>query len=204
MERLAPMDAHLLNLLTELETWGRQNDEHQQERGKKMLNLDRDSARLISLLIRSSRRTRLLEIGTSNGYSTIWLAWAAGTAGGRVISIDRSAEKHALADANLKRAGLRDLVDLRLGDATDVLATLPGPFDFVFLDAGRLSYPAQLSSLMPKLTPDVIVLADNALSHPEEMVGYFGALAALPEFDHLVVPVGKGLSVAYRQAPSRL
>jgi predicted O-methyltransferase YrrM len=116
--------------------------------------------------------------------------------GGSVISIDADAAKHALADANLRRAGLRDLVDLRQGEATAIVATLPGPFDFVFFDADRRSAPAQLELLLPRLTPGALVLADNALSHPEEIAGYLAAVAGRSEFDHMIVPVGKGLSVA--------
>ena len=194
------MDADLRALLTELEEQGRLNDEREQERSKKMLNLEPETARLISMLLRSSRRTRLLEIGTSNGYSTIWLAWAMRVTGGHVTSIDRSAEKHRLADESLRRAGLRELVDLRQGDATSIVADLSGPFDCVFFDADRLSAPAQLSLLLPKLTPDALLLADNALSHPEEIAGYLAAVTARSDFDYMVIPVGKGLSVAYRSA----
>lgn len=194
------MDASLRALLAELEEAGRLNDEREQERSKKMLNLEPETARLISILLRSSKRTRLLEIGTSNGYSTIWLAWAMRVTGGQVTSIDREAEKLRLADENLRRAGLREFVELRQGDATNIVADLSGPFDGVFFDADRLSAPAQLSLLLPKLTPDALLLADNALSHPEEIAGYLAAVTARSDFDHMVIPVGKGLSVAYRSA----
>jgi predicted O-methyltransferase YrrM len=193
------METSLRDLLAELEAWGQANDAREQERGKKMLNLDPEAAHLVSVLVRLGRRTRLLEVGTSNGYSTIWLAWAARAMGGRVVSIDRNPEKHTLADANLRRAGLRDLVELRLGDATEVISALQGPFDFVLFDADRVSAAAQLQLLRPKLTADALVLADNALSHPEENAGYLAAVRALPEFDHLVVPIGKGLSLALHQ-----
>jgi predicted O-methyltransferase YrrM len=194
------MDASLHDLLAELEEQGRLNDEREQERSKKMLNLEPETARFISMLLRSSRRTRLLEIGTSNGYSTIWLAWAMRVTGGHVTSIDRSAEKHRLAEENLRRAGLREMVELHQGDATSIGADLPGPFDCVFFDADRLSAPAQLSLLLPKLTPDALLLADNALSHPDEIAGYLAAVTARSDFDHMVIPVGKGLSVAYRSS----
>src|SRR5437588_5614123 len=193
------MDASLRHLLSELEEAGRRNDEQEQDRSRKMLNLEPETAHLLSVLVRSSRRTRLLEIGTSNGYSTIWLAWATHMVGGHVISIDRGEHKQALADANLRRAGLRDVVDLIHGDATEIVATFAGPFDFVFFDADRLSAPSQLALLLPKLTADAFLLADNALSHPQEIVGYLSAVQALRQFDHLVIPIGKGLSLAYRQ-----
>jgi predicted O-methyltransferase YrrM len=191
------MDATIRALLAELEEEGRRNDAREQERSKKLLNLEQETAHLLSILVRSSRRARVLEIGTSNGYSTIWLAWAVGPAG-RITSIDRDAEKQAQADANLRRAGLSERVELHNGDATKIVASLSGPFDCVFFDADRLSAPEQLRLLIPNLAPDALLLADNVHSHPEEIAGYLDALAALPDFDRLVVPIGKGLSVAYR------
>ena len=193
-------DTDIRTLLTELYAAGQLNDAHEQERSKKMLNLEPDTAQFLHILIRSSRRTRLLEIGTSNGYSTIWLAWAARATGGHITSIDRNAEKQAQADANLRRAGLRESVDLLCGDATEIVASLAGPFDCVFFDADRLSAPTQLALLVPKLVPDALILADNILSHPDEVAGYLAALEALSEFDRVIVPIGKGLSVAYRWA----
>src|SRR5579884_1531091 len=193
------MEASLRQLLTELEEVGRRNDAQEQDRSKKMLNLEPETAHLLSILIRSSRRRQVLEIGTSNGYSTLWLAWAAQQVGGHVTSIDRDEHKLALADANLHKAGLQAVVDLIHGDATQVVASLAGPFDCVFFDADRLSAPSQLSLLLPKLTADVFLLADNVLSHPEEIAEYLSAVQAMLQFDHLVVPIGKGLSVAYRK-----
>lgn len=195
------MDEELRRLLDELREHGRENDRTENERGRKMMNLDPDTARVVSLLLRSSRRQRLLEIGTSNGYSTIWLAWSMRQTGGRMTSVDRNPEKHRLAEKNLARAGLRELVELRSGDATQVVHELPGPFDAVFFDADRLSAPAQLAHLAPKLSADALLMADNALSHPDEISGYLDAVAALPGFDALILPIGKGLSVAYRSSP---
>ena len=163
-----------------------------------MLNLDPAAAQLLSILLRSSRRKRVLEIGTSNGFSTIWLAWSVQGPFGTVVSIDHNPDKHVLAEANLTRAGLRSLVELRCGDALEVIKTLSGSFDAVFFDADRLRYPEYLRALLPKLTPDVLLLADNVLSHPEEVVGYLEALAKMPEFQCQTVAVGKGLHIAYR------
>src|ERR1700726_4461119 len=94
-------DADIRAFLTELYAAGQHNDSQEQERGKKMLNLEAETAQFLNILVRSSRRTRLLEIGTSNGYSTIWLAWALSMNGGRVTSIDRDSHKQALAEENL-------------------------------------------------------------------------------------------------------
>lgn len=134
------------------------------------------------------------------GNSTIWLAWAMSLTGGSMISIDRDAEKQSLAGIYLRRVGLREVVDLKCGDATGIVDNLPGPFDCVFFDADRYSAPSQLTLLMPRLLPDVLLLADNVLSHPTEIAGYLRALEALPGFERVVLPVGKGLSIAYRAA----
>jgi predicted O-methyltransferase YrrM len=115
-----------------------------------------------------------------------------------VTSVERDAGKQEQAAANLTRAGLVDVVTLIRGDATEAVAALEGPFDCVLFDADRVSAPDQLRALLPKLTPDALVLADNVLSHPREIAGYLAAVDALPGFEHVVVPIGKGLSVAHR------
>ncbi|HEX2623317.1 MAG TPA: O-methyltransferase [Phototrophicaceae bacterium] len=191
------MEQALRDLLAELEALGRDNDAREQDRRKKMLNLEPETAHFISLLIRSGKRKHILEVGTSNGYSTIWLAWSVGE-NGQIISIERESDKQVQADQNLRRAGLRDRVDLRLGDATEVIEGLQDTFDVVFFDADRISAHRQLEILLPRLQPGTLVLADNALSHPEESASYLATIEHMPEFDHMVVPVGKGLSIAYR------
>ena len=88
--------------------------------------------------------------------------------------------KHALADVNLRRAGLRDAVELIAGDAPEIVGRLPGPFDGVFFDADRTSAPGQLALLLPKLTPDAMLLADNVRSHPDQIAAYLAASSARP------------------------
>jgi len=192
------MDQHLRELLQEIEEHGRENDARVTERPRKMLNLEPASAQLLSILVRASGVTRAVEIGTSNAYSTIWLAWSLAPAGGRIVSIDRNPEKHALARENLRRADLFDRVELRTGDATEIVRQLTGPFDLVFLDADRRKFPEQIQILLPKLTQKVLVVADNVLSHPEEIAEYLKLVSGLADFQHTIVPVGKGLSIAYR------
>jgi predicted O-methyltransferase YrrM len=194
------MDEPLRALLRELSEHGAAHDAAEPEHGRRLLNLEPETAALVDVLVRLGRRRRILEIGTSNGYSTLWLAAAARALDGRVTSIERDAGRRARADANLRRAGLREVVELVPGDATAAVAALPGPFDCVLFDADRVSAPDQLALLLPKLEPDVLLLADNVHSHPDQVAGYLAALEALPGFSRLVVAVGKGLSVAYRPA----
>jgi len=197
------IDPQVRAVLDELEAWGAQNDRVETDRSRKMLNLEPETAQLVRALVAPRQAQRILEIGTSNGYSTIWLA-ASLAPGGRVISLDRNAAKTALAKTNLEKAGLADRVELLTGDATEIVAKLAAeldaPFDVVFFDADRFSAPQQLAILLPKLVPAALLLADNALSHPEEIAGYLAAIGKLTDFERAVVPVGKGLSVAFRVA----
>jgi predicted O-methyltransferase YrrM len=192
------MEEHLRELLRELEIHGRENDARASERARMMLNLDPASAQLLSILVRASGVSSAIEIGTSNAYSTIWLAWSLAPTGGRIVSIDRNPEKHVLARENLRRADLLDRVELRTGDATEVVRQLAGPFDLVFLDADRRKFPELTQILLPKLASKVLVIADNVLSHPEEIAEYLKLISSLTDFQHTTVPVGKGLSIAYR------
>jgi len=195
------LGAELDQLLRELEIEGERNDAQESDRRKKFLNLERPTAELIYVLLQASRRRQILEIGTSNGYSTIWIAAALKDCeDARFISIEILPEKRALAGKNLARAGLERRVELLEGHATDVVARLSGSFDCVFFDADRVSAPSQLQLLLPKLTDDVLLLADNALSHPDEISAYKRAVEELPGFICTLAPVGKGLHLAYRNS----
>ena len=152
------MNQDIRDFLRRLEEAGRLNDQAEPEHSKRFLNLEPETAEALVLLLRIAGVRRLLEIGTSNGYSTIWIAATLGAVGGRIVSIERNADKHRQAQENLANAGLSQHVDLRLGDATELVALLPGPFDCVFFDADRVSAPQQLNLLLPKLSPRALLL----------------------------------------------
>jgi predicted O-methyltransferase YrrM len=191
------MNPEIRKFLRQLEEHAQTHDAQESDHSRKLLNLEPDTAEIVSILARSSGAKRVLEIGTSNGYSTIWLAASVGPGGGHIISIERSQEKQTMARDNLLKAGLLGYVNLRLGDATQVIETLPGPFDFVFFDADRKSAPGQLALILSRLAPRALVLADNALSHPDQIAGYLTMVKSLKQFQHALIPVGKGLSVAF-------
>jgi predicted O-methyltransferase YrrM len=196
--------AELDQLLRELETEGQRNDAQQTDRKKKFLNLERPTAELIYVLLQASRRKQILEIGTSTAFSTIWIAAALkDCSDAKFISVEISPEKLVLARTNLARAGFSQVVELLEGNATDVVAGLKGPFDCVFFDADRVSAPSQLGLLLPKLSADVLLLADNALSHPDEISAYKAMVEQLPGFICTLTPVGKGLHIAWRSGPTK-
>jgi predicted O-methyltransferase YrrM len=191
------MRTDVRKLLKRLETEGLEYDSTETEHSRKFLNLEPATAEVVAMLLRIAGVRNLLEIGTSNGYSTIWLASTIGPRGGRVTSIDRDARKHAMARENLADVDLLRYVDLVQGDATETADRLPGPFDCVFFDADRVSAPKQLDILLPKLSLPALLLADNATSHPDQIAGYVVRVEAIDGISHTIIPVGKGLSVAY-------
>src|SRR5262245_27147304 len=194
------MDAALIAFLDDLWQAGDANDARETERPRRMLNITPDTGRLLWLLVRAARATRILEVGTSNAYSTIWLADAARATGGRVITLERDPNKVRLARENLGRAGVRAWVEIREGPAADTLAELPGPFDLAFLDADRASYRAYLELVVPKLVPGGLLVADNVVSHRAELADFLARVKAHPELLSVTLPVGKGEEVAFKLA----
>ena len=192
------MDSALTALLDELARFGDDNDARETERARRMLNITPETGRLLWILARSARATRILEVGTSNGYSTIWLADAARATGGRVTTLELNPAKVKLARENLARAGLADRVEVLEGRAVDSLGTRPGPFDFVFLDADRGSYLTYLELVVPRLVPGGLLVADNVSSHAQELHDYLARVKSHPALFSVTVPVGKGEEISFK------
>ena len=192
------MDRVLAAFLDELWRSGEENDAREAERPKRMLNITPDTGRLLWILVQAARATRILEVGTSNAYSTIWLADAARATGGHVITLERNPDKVRLARENLARAGVADRVELREGNAAETLAGLTGPFHFVFLDADRANYSAYLDLALPKLQPGGLLVADNVISHAQELADYLARVKSNPALFSVTVPVGKGEEIALK------
>jgi predicted O-methyltransferase YrrM len=188
--------------LKELAEFGRVHDAAESRHDRRLLNLDWPTAEALFLMVRMAGRRSILEIGTSNGFSTLWLAAALPAQGeARLVTIDREPAKTGQARANLEQAGLAGRVQFLVGQATPLVDGLDGPFDCVFFDADRVSAPEQFALLLPKLTADALLFADNALSHPVEIAGYLQSVERSGQFHTTLLPVGKGLHVAVRTAP---
>jgi len=197
-ERGASVDDSLLGFLETLARFGADNDAREAARPKRMLNITRDTGRLLWILVRAMAATRILEVGTSNAFSTLWLADAARSTGGRVTTLELNPEKVALARANLAEAGFEQVVDVIEGRAIDLLAALPGPFDLVFLDADRPSYLAYLELVVPKLRAGGLLIADNATSHAQELKDYLYRVKSHPALFAVTVPIGNGEEIALK------
>jgi predicted O-methyltransferase YrrM len=192
------MDEVLAALLDDLARSGEANDARVTDRARRMLNITPDTGRLLWILVRSAGARRILEVGTSNAYSTIWLADAARHTGGRVVTLEVEAAKVQLARANLDKAGLADRVEIIHGPAAASLARLTGPFDFVFLDADRPSYRTYLELVLPRLAPGALLVADNVVSHPGELEDYLTRVKSDPSLFSVTVPVGKGEEISLK------
>src|SRR5689334_23684527 len=105
-----------------------------------LIHVGPDTGKLMHMLVVSSGSKTLVEIGASYGYSTVWLADAARTTGGKLHSLELSANKVKYAQARLEVAGLAEYVEFHVGDAQETLKVLPGPFDFVLLDLWKDLY----------------------------------------------------------------
>ena len=192
-------ERRLRALLDELAEFGRQNDERETERDRRLLNITPETGQFLAILVRAMRAQRILEIGTSNAYSTIWLAWAAAETDGHVTTIERAADKVAIARTNLQRAGLTDRVTVVHGPALDVLADLPGPFDLIFLDADRPSYDSYLDLLLPRLRRGGLLVTDNVTSHAAELADFLRRLKTQPEVDTVTLLLGNGEELTYKR-----
>jgi predicted O-methyltransferase YrrM len=186
-------------LLAELERFGKENDASVSERPRRMLNITRDTGEFLGVLVRATAARRILEIGTSNGYSTLWLASAARDVGGAVTTVERSRLKVELAARNFARAGLEGSVALIEDDAGRVLARgEDASFDLVFLDSERSEYAGWWPDIRRILRIGGLLVVDNALSHPSEMAALTAAIKADPGFASCLVPVGNGELMATR------
>jgi predicted O-methyltransferase YrrM len=192
------MTQALLSLLRELERFGKDNDANVSERTRRMLNITRDTGEFLSVIVRAMSARRILEIGSSNGYSTLWLADAALAVGGIVTTVERSDYKVGLARENFARSGLTNIT-LVHDDANQLLEELShGACDLIFLDAEREEYPALWPQLQRVLRPSGLLVVDNAASHATEMAQFITLVRSTTEFTTSQVPVGNGVFLAVK------
>lgn len=184
------MNDQLQSLLVELEQFGSANDSATGERSRKMLNITRDTGEFLAVLVRATAARRVLEIGTSNGYSTLWLASAAQAIGGSVTTIELSDYKIALTTKNFARSGLASFITSIQGDAGRALErTADSAFDFLFLDAERPEYPGWWPNVKHVLSPGGLLVVDNAASHPHEMAPFVALVEAMPISQPVLFPL---------------
>ena len=154
---------------------------------------------LMHALVIGRGAKRILELGTSYGYSTAFLADAARQTGGRVYTMDVAAHKQQYARTQLEEAGLLPQVEWLLGDATQLLKTLEGPFDFVLLDLWKNLYVPCLDLFYGKLAQHAVIVADNML-FPEaaraDAEAYRAAVKVKENLQSVLLPIGNGIELS--------
>jgi predicted O-methyltransferase YrrM len=181
-------------LAESLHAASREHDERQADRLARWRNVEPETASLLGVLVRAMGARRILEIGTSNGYSTLWLGDAAEAVGGRVMSLEVLPERTAVAAENVAAAGLDAVVELRTEDAATALPTFPAAaFDFIFLDAERPAYAGYWPDLARVLASPGLLAVDNVVSHATEVADFRALVDANDRVTSSLVPIGAGV-----------
>jgi len=166
---------------------------------KGLLAVSEEDGRFLRVLVAARGAKSVLEIGAASGYSGIWLGLGARESGGRVVAIEYDPTRAKEAAANVKRAGLDDVVRVVHGDAFKEIPKLQGTFDFVFLDAWKPDYRKFFDMVFPRLTPGGLFTAHNVVNKKSEMEPFLAAIQSNPAlFTTVVSPSGEGMSVSYR------
>lgn len=184
------MNESAKRLLNELEYFGRKNHGY--------FNISAGTGKFFYNLVLLSKAKNILEIGTSNGYSTIWLGEAAKLTKGKITTIEISEHKVKEAISNFKRAGLSKIIKTINGDAIKEIPKLKGKFDFLFLDAIKKNYINYFRLAYPKLEKNSIIVADNAIIFKDDMKGYLEHVSQNKNLSSVLVPIGTGVEFSVK------
>ena len=163
------------------------------------MNVPLSDGKILYDLIVKNNYKNAVEIGTSTGHSAIWIAWALSKTGGKLVTIEIDKARYMQAKANFKKAGVSDFIDMRLGDAHDIVPALPGKYDFVFSDADKFWYKKYFVAMDPKIVPGGCFTAHNTsmrASGISEFLDYINSL------DNYTTTLDKnsrsGISISYK------
>ena len=172
----------------------KQHDARQSDRLRRYRNIEAESAKLLGMLVRTQQSKQILEIGISTGYSTLWLAEAAKSVGGKVQTLEINAFRSAQTKKYAEEFGLESFIDFWVGDASDYLAQATESYDLILLDAERgcyVSYWNDLKRLLQFSGNTLIV--DNVISHAAEVKDFLELIKADENYMSTILPVGAGL-----------
>lgn len=190
-------------MIDELTARAQEHDAAEVDRLRRWRVLEQPAGELLGVLVRATGAREVVEVGTSRGVSTLWLAEAVRATDGRVASIDTDPDAQRHAAASLARAGLAPWVALHHADGGEYLAGLPDAgVDLLFLDAERTEYPGWWPHPLRVLRPGGLLVADNATSHPDEIAPLASLLQQCPELTTTTLEIGKGELVAVRDRHS--
>jgi len=166
-----------------------------------LLPVGEEAAWFLHALIAARRPARIFELGTSYGYSTLFLADAARSCGAQVVTVDLDGGKQAYASERMAEAGLAGQVEFRCGDAIEIVDADPGPFDFVLLDIWKDLYVAGFEAVYPKLSDEGAIASDNMIQPVgarENARALRAAIRARPDLQTLLLPIGQGIELSVK------
>lgn len=165
---------------------------------KDFWNISRESANFLSILIKISGAKKVVEVGTSNGYSGIWLAKALKETGGHLTTIEYYEKRIDLAMENFKECGVDDIITIKQGSACDVLAELGFSIDFAFIDANKGEYIKYFDLIDPKLKKGGIIAADNITSHAQKVAPFVEKIKSDPNYQVEILDLPAGMLLGYK------
>ncbi|MGE8550681.1 MAG: O-methyltransferase [Acinetobacter calcoaceticus] len=172
----------------------KRHDAQQADRLLRYRNIEAESAKLLSQFIRMQQAKAILEIGTSTGYSTLWLAEAAQATGGQVTTVEIDAKRSAEAKRHVAELELSEIVQFWVGDAIDYLKEAQDTFDFILLDAERNAYENYWPDLKRLIKPKGgVLIIDNVISHAAEVKSFLELIKNDQNFMSSILPIGAGL-----------
>ena len=158
-----------------------------------------DGKVLYDIIIKNNFRSAL-EIGTSTGHSTVWIAWALSKTGGKLVTVEIDEQRQKEAISNLEEVGLSDFVEFRLGDAHEIVKEVQGPFDFVFSDADKPWYVQYFKDVDPKLKKGGCFTAHNVLQNQRGIAEYLDYVNSLSGYTTTIDrSSSSGISVSYKK-----
>ena len=158
---------------------------------KRLRQIPPETGKFISILAASAPKGKFIEIGTSAGYSTLWIALACKLIGTTITTFEILKEKSKLAEETFKKTNMEDYIELILGDARDYINTYKN-IAFCFLDAEKEVYDVCYDLIIPNMVKGGILIADNAINHYETLKPMIDKALADDRIDALIVPIGKG------------
>jgi len=167
---------------------------------KGQLAVSEEDGRFLRLMVATNRTRHALEIGAASGYSAIWIGLGLRETGGKLVTIEYDANRAEEAAANVRRAGLEDVVQVVSGDAFKEIPKLTEPLDFVFLDAWKPDYKKFFDLVMPRLAPGGLFLAHNVLNKRDQMQDFLEAVESHPRlWTVTVAPSAEGVLVSRKR-----
>ncbi len=163
------------------------------------MNVPTSDGEILHDLIVKHRYTMALEIGTSTGYSAIWIAWALSKTGGKLITIEIDEDRYKEALSHFEEAGLSEFIDARLADAHKQVSELKGPFDFIFSDADKNWYKNYFLAVDPKLQAGGCYVSHNISYRRRGHGAYLDFLLSLPNYETIVDQSGAGMAISYKK-----